>query len=94
MGYSNNAMTHGAEKAHINRKQALTIKAGDMLDPIDIWNSTERFRKLTCPTEVIEVHHERGCQTGVLIKVKFTSGAEAYLDAAWFNAPTAISTPK
>ena len=76
----------------MNREQALKVKRGDMLDPIGLWNASERSRKLAYPTEVLDVRHERGCQTGVLLKVRFLSGAEAYLDAGWFNAPNAEVT--
>ena len=76
---------------HMHREQALTVKRGDMLDPIGLWNASERARKLAYPTEVLDVRHERGCQTGVLLKVRFLSGAEAYLDAGWFNAPNALA---
>ena len=81
----------GAEaRKHMHREQALTVKRGDMLDPIGLWNASERARKLAYPTEVLDVRHERGCQTGVLLKVRFLSGAEAYLDAGWFNAPNVL----
>lgn len=71
----------------MHRQQALNIKTGDKLDPIGLWNASERVRKLLYPTEVLDVRHEGGCQTGVMLKVRFTNGAEGYLDAGWFNAP-------
>lgn len=71
----------------MHRQQAVNVKIGDMLDPLGLWNASERVRKLTYPTEVLDVLHQRGCQTGVLLKVRFTNGAESYLDAGWFNAP-------
>ncbi len=71
----------------MHRQQALKLKVGDQLDPIGLWNANERTRKLTYPTEILDVRKERSCQTGVMLKVRFTDGAETYLDAGWFNAP-------
>jgi hypothetical protein len=71
--------------APMDRQQASTIQPGDMLYPLGLWNATERTRKLAYPTEVLDVRHEVGCQTGVMLRVRFENGTESYLDAGWFR---------
>lgn len=74
----------------MTRDQALTVRGGDLLEPHWTWNATEPHRKLSCPTEALEVRLERGCQTGVLIRVRFLNGDEADLDAGWFVANSVL----
>lgn len=74
----------------LGREQARSVQAGDWLEPDRRWNETERKRKLTSPTQVLEVRYGCGCQTGVLLRVGFTNGAQSWLDAAWFHEPTAV----
>lgn len=69
----------------------MNIKRGDLLEPINLWNRTERVRKLANPTEALDVRYDqRGCQTGIMVNVRFVNGGETWLDSAWFipqNAP-------
>lgn len=60
--------------------------AGAMVKPKRLWNQTERQdRRLDSPTEVLDVKLERGCQSGVMLKVKTVSGQEVWLDSHWFE---------
>lgn len=70
----------------MHREHAMTVRPGDMLDPLGLWNATERTRKLAYPTVVIDVKRAQ-CETGVLLKVRDVTGAEHWLSAGWFNAP-------
>lgn len=63
------------------------VKAGDMLNPIPLWNSTEREPNcLPDPVEVLDVIESRS-QSGVLFKVRTKGGYVRNLDAAWFKRP-------
>lgn len=66
----------------------LDIKAGHRLRPMPQWNNTEKkYRQLPVPTEVLGVKEQRGCQSGVLLKVQFKGGGTSWLDAGWFFKP-------
>lgn len=71
----------------MTKAKALQVKVGDMIVPNSRWNETSgRGRKLAVPTKVLAVRESRGCQTGVLFRVRFKSGAEVDLDASWFDS--------
>lgn len=66
------------------RARALTIKVGDLLTPIALWQSTAgRSERLPTSAEVLAVRHGNS-QTGVLVTVRTAKGARRELDAAWF----------
>ena len=65
---------------------AQSVKLGDHLVPIDLWNNSERLHRLPIPCRV------RGwktsiSQTGISFYVKTVSGQMRWLDAAWFKDP-------
>jgi hypothetical protein len=67
------------------RAWAMGIAVGDELTPDPRWNATEqRWRKLATPTIVLGVSREHGCQTGVMLTIRFASGQPGCLDAGWF----------
>ena len=71
----------------MTKARALQVKVGDMIVPNSRWNETSgRGRKLTVPTTVLAVLESRGCQTGVMFRVRFESGTEVELDASWFDS--------
>lgn len=64
----------------------MTIEPGDMLEPLSIWNDTDSIRKLASPTKILDVQYKQiGCQSGIMLKVRFLNGTETYLDADWFK---------
>jgi len=67
------------------RQWAQTLKVGDRVRPLPLWNRTERHRKIA-PAVVIEaIDREPYCQTGVMLTVSTTAGGSAKLDAGWFE---------
>ena len=61
----------------MTKARALQVKVGDMIVPNSRWNKTSgRGRKLAVPTKVLAVRESRGCQTGVMFRVRFESGTE------------------
>lgn len=60
---------------------------GALVTPKSLWNRTERQdRHLNSPTEVLDIKLERGCQSGVMLKVKTVGGQEVWLDSHWFES--------
>lgn len=68
----------------MNRNQALRVHVGDSVEPDPLWNKSERERKLPPSVKVLEIQNAAGSQTGVLWRVRFLTGGEAWLDAGWF----------
>jgi hypothetical protein len=71
----------------MNREQALSVKIGDRLSPIHLWNNTNSQTKLPNLVRVLDMNSGARSQTGVLFKVQFINGEETYLDAGWFEYP-------
>jgi hypothetical protein len=67
----------------MNKTEARKIKVGDLLVPDPCWNKTGS-RKLSDPTVVLAVNREAQSQTGTMVRVEFTDGTDAWLDAGWF----------
>lgn len=69
-----------------------SVKVGDMLHPIPLWNHSERGPNcLPVPVEVLDVI-EASSQSGVLFAVRTKGGWVRNLDAAWFKRPNAALT--
>jgi hypothetical protein len=69
----------------MNKQAAQLVKVGDFVKPIPLWNKTNRYRKLECPTEILEIVDTMLCQSGIMFKVKIIGGGYMILDASWFE---------
>lgn len=69
-----------------NKITASLVRKGDVLDINPYWNATSGpGLKIKNPTEILDVDRSsRGCQTGVMFKVRCTNGDHRWLDAGWF----------
>ncbi len=64
------------------------IVPGVYLRPKPLWNNTERGpRHLEVPTEILDVRAQKGCESGVMLKVQLKGGVMTWLDAGWFCKP-------
>jgi len=65
------------------------IKPGDALKPDPLWNESvaTHAKKLKVPAIVLDTEGRKGCQSGLMLKVKTESGATTWLDAGWFLEP-------
>lgn len=73
---------------HENKKPWYrSVRPGDMLKPIPLWNKTERVSShLPGLVKILEVKSARS-QSGVLFVVRVKNGMLRELDAVWFQEP-------
>jgi hypothetical protein len=69
----------------LTKSEAKDLRRGDILRPSTLWNKTERWRKLPETITVTDIRQVTGSQTGVLLRVDFINGGDAWLDAGWFE---------
>ena len=60
------------------------LKLGDNLIPDQLWNETERYRKLPPMVEVLGLK-KAPSDHGVMILVKFKHGGTTWLSVGWFT---------
>lgn len=69
----------------MTRDRAKSIRIGDTLRPIPLWNQTERkINHLPDRCEVTGIKEAR-CELGVMVCVKTEGGAGRWLSAGWFE---------
>ena len=67
------------------------VMRGDRLEPIPLWNKTERPENhLVTPTEILDVMTGQSCESGIMLRVATKNGRERWLDSGWFVAHNAI----